>query len=61
MNNSINYASFVGFSSATRDECDTYEQETRLQQVTDSSAKQRDEMVDSILFCSALADIHYTD
>ena len=61
MNNSVNYASFIGFSSATSDECDTYEQETRLQQVTDSSAKQRDEMTESFLFSSVLADIHYTD
>lgn len=61
MNNSYNYSSFVGFSSATNDEMKVHEPETQLQQLTDTSANQRDETVDSILFCCALADIYYTD
>ena len=61
MNNSYNYSSFIGFSSATSDKCETYEQETGLQQLTDTSTSQRDETIDSMLFCSALTDIYYTD
>ena len=61
MNNSYNYSSFIGFSSATRDEFETYEQESQLPQLTDSVTTRRDETIDGFLFSSVLTEIYSTD
>ncbi|MCW8855364.1 MAG: hypothetical protein OQK76_05525 [Gammaproteobacteria bacterium] len=61
MNNSYNYADFIGCLTTSGNDLETGRKEKGLQQITKASPEPGDEMMDNVLFSSVLADIHYTD
>ena len=61
MNNSYNYSDFVDLIHMSDYESSTYGHTQAQLQSHETTHTKRDETIDSILFCSALTDIYYTD